>query len=69
MITSESVAGIAMRAATLLASGKIDSATATWIGAATQQAQTALREGKTVEDKVVAELLEAEEMLTQAGAG
>lgn len=69
MITSESIAGIAIRAATLLASGKIDSATATRIGAATQRAQTALREGKTVEDKVVTELLEAEKMLTQASAG
>jgi hypothetical protein len=33
MITSESIAGIALKAARLLASGKIDPATATRIGA------------------------------------
>ena len=69
MITSEWIAGIALKAATLLSKGKIDPVTATWIGSATQRALTALREGKTVEDKSVTELLEAEKMLTQADRG
>jgi hypothetical protein len=66
MTTSEWIAGIALKAARLLASGKIDTAAATRISAATQRAPTALREGKTVEDKSVTELLEAEKMLTGA---
>jgi hypothetical protein len=66
MITPEWIAGIATKAARLLASGKIDAATATRIGAATQSALTALRAGETVEDASVTELLEAERMLTRA---
>jgi hypothetical protein len=66
MITSESIAGIALKAARLLASGKIDPATATRIGAATQRALDDLSAGKTVEDKSVTELIEAEKVLTQA---
>jgi hypothetical protein len=69
MITSKSIAGIALRAAELLASGKIDAATASRIGTATQRAQTALHEGKKVDDKSVTELLEAEKMLTHATRG
>jgi hypothetical protein len=66
MATSEWIAGIAKRAATLLASGKIDAATATRIGAATQLALTTLEEGEKVDDKSVIELRNAEKTLTQA---
>jgi 20S proteasome alpha/beta subunit len=66
MATSDWIAGIAKRAATLLASGKIDAATATCIGAATQLALTTLEEGESVDDKSVAELRIAERTLTQA---
>jgi hypothetical protein len=69
MITSKSVAGIAMKGAELLASGKIDAATASRIGTTTQRALTDLREGKAVEDNSVTQLLEAEKMLTQADRG
>ena len=69
MITAESIAGIALKAARLLASGRIDPATATRIGTATQRCLTALREGKTLDDKSVAELVEVEKMLTEADRG
>jgi hypothetical protein len=70
MITSESIAGIALKAARLLASGKIDPATATRIGAATQRALDDLsRAGKELEDKSVAELIQIETMLTLADRG
>jgi hypothetical protein len=69
MISSKSISGIAMKAALLLASGKIDAATATRIGTATQRALTDLREAKAVESTPVTELLEVEKMLTQADRG
>jgi hypothetical protein len=69
MISSKSISGIAMKAALLLASGKIDAATASRIGTATQRALADLHEGKAVEDKSAAELIEAEKMLTQADRG
>jgi hypothetical protein len=59
MITSKSIASIALKAATLLATGKIDAITATWIGAATQRALNDLSAGKALEDKSTAALLEA----------
>jgi hypothetical protein len=65
MITTESIGQIAMKAARLLASGKIDNAIARRIVTATDRALEALRAGKTMEDKSVAELLEAEKMLNQ----
>jgi hypothetical protein len=65
MITAESVGQIAMKAARLLASGKIDNATARRISTAAERALNALRAGKAMEDKTVAELLEAEKILNQ----
>jgi hypothetical protein len=65
MITAESIGQIAMKAARLLASGKIDNATARRIITATERALNALRAGKAMEDKTVAELLEAEKILNQ----
>jgi hypothetical protein len=69
MITPKSISGMAMKAALLLASGKIDATTATRIGTATQRAIADLHEGRAVEDKSAAELIEAEKMLTQADRG
>jgi hypothetical protein len=60
MTTSEWIAGIALDAARLLASDKIDPGTATRIGAATQEALIILREGKSVKG------IENEKMLTRA---
>jgi hypothetical protein len=65
MITAESIGQIAMKAARLLARGKIDTATARRISTAAERALNALRAGKAMEDKTVAELLEAEKILNQ----
>jgi hypothetical protein len=69
MITSKSIAGIALKAARLLATGKIDAATATRIGTATRRALDDLSAGKALEDKSVAELIEAEKILKLADRG
>ena len=66
MITSKSIAGIALKAARLLSTGKIDPATATRIGTVTGCALDDLREGKALANKSVAELIQIETMLTLA---
>jgi hypothetical protein len=69
MITSKSIAGIALKAARLLATAKIDAATAARIGTATRRALDDLSAGKAWEDKSVAQLIEAETALTLADRG
>jgi hypothetical protein len=69
MITSKSIAGIALKAARLLSTNKIDPATATRISTVTGRALDDLREGKALADKSVAELIQIETMLTLADRG
>jgi hypothetical protein len=66
MITSKSIANIALTAALLLSNDRIDASTANWIGAAAQRALEHLEEGAWVDNKSLSELLEAEKILTRA---